>query len=139
MLKRFFIFLLIITPFFSMGLKGQEIPSGKWWRTPKISKQLNITSGEKQRLDGVYQKSRLNLIELKSNLEKEQFILQSLIEKKGSNESALSEQYKKLDRARSNLGQERFRFFVEVRNIIGHQRFQKLINIKKKRQKSKKK
>ena len=74
-----------------------------------------------------------NLINLKSDVEIEQFELETLIEEKTLNEDAALEQYKRLEKARVKLGTERFRFFVEIRKIIGYERFHELLAFNKHR------
>lgn len=110
---------------------GQEMPSGKWWHIPRVVKRLNLSDAEIEQLDEAFRKSRLNLITLKSDLEKEQFELQNLFDKKTLNEDAAMEQYENLEKARVKLGTERFRFFIKIRKIIGYERFQELMAFKK--------
>lgn len=105
---------------------GQDLPSGKWWHNPKVSKQLNLSEAEKSRLDQEFVDSRRKLIELKSSVEKEQFELENLLEREALNEAAMMEQFKKLEKARAGLSSERFSFLVQVRKILGLERFQRL-------------
>ena len=130
MLKHFIaglplILLLTLAPL----AMGQTLPSGKWWKDPGVVKQLKLTSAEVKKLDKLFVKSRRRLIELKNRVEKEQFEYQNLMESKNLDESAVNRQLQKLEKARSNLNAERSRFLVEVRKILGHDRFQKLKQI----------
>ena len=119
------IFVLALAPLAT----GQTVPSSKWWKDPDIVKQLNLTSGEVKQFDKLFVKSRRRLIELKNHVEKEQFEYQTLMESQNLDESAVNRQLKKLEEARSNLNSERSRFLVEVRKILGRDRFQKLKQI----------
>jgi Spy/CpxP family protein refolding chaperone len=123
--------LFILPP--SLAL-SQDMPHGKWWHIPRVVKELNLTDAEIEQLDEAFYKSRLNLIQLKSNVEREQFELENLIDKKTLNEDASLEQYKKVEKARFKLGNERFRFFVNIRKIVGYERFRELMALKKLRQ-----
>jgi Spy/CpxP family protein refolding chaperone len=113
---------------------GQDMPAGKWWHMPLVVKKLNLAEPQIAQLDEAFYKSRLNLIRLKSDLEREQFELETLIENKSLNENAALEQYKKLEQARVKLGIERFRFVLSIRKIVGYQRFQELMAFKRLRQ-----
>lgn len=113
---------------------GQDVPSGKWWHMPRVVKNLNLAESQIKQLDEAFYTSRLNLIRLKSDLEREQFELETLIENKSLNENAALEQYKKLEQARVKLGIERFRFVLSIRKIVGYQRFQELMAFKRLRQ-----
>lgn len=108
---------------------GQTMPGGKWWKDPGIVKQLNLTSGEVKQLDNLFVKSRRRLIELKNRVEKEQFEYQTLMESQNLDESAVNRQLQKLEKARTEMNAETNRFVVEIRKILGHDRFQKLKRI----------
>lgn len=119
--------LMIITMLVTATAYAQDPPSGRWWRSPQVANQLQLTDGEKERLEKAFSTSRLKMIDLKSKVEAEQFKLQTLVEKKNFDEAGIKAQHRKLERARTALADERFAFFVEVRKIIGHDRFQKLL------------
>jgi Spy/CpxP family protein refolding chaperone len=70
------------------------------------------------------------MIKLKSQVEAEQFKLQALLEKNKLDEAAVRAQNRKLEQARTQLANERTAFVVEVRKIIGSQRFQKLAEMR---------
>jgi Spy/CpxP family protein refolding chaperone len=110
----------------SLSAFAQEVPSGTWWRDPGIAGELQLTPDDVQRLDGLYTKSRRRLIDLKNDVEKEQFEYQNLLEKKNLDEKAVNRQFEKLEKARTRLSEERSRFMVEVRKILGYERFQRL-------------
>jgi Spy/CpxP family protein refolding chaperone len=112
---------------------GVTAPVGKWWRNQRVIQSLNLSREEIDKLDAAFRRSRKKLIELKSRVEIEQFELETLIENRTLNESALLSQYQKLEKARTALGTERFRFLIKVRKIIGYEKFQQLVMLKKKR------
>jgi len=113
--------IMIISPTIIMA---QEMPFGKWWHNPRMFKQLNLTDAEKAKLDEAFRNSRRKLIDLKSNVERERFELGNLLEHQALNEAAVMEQFKKLEKARTNLSTERFSFLLQVRKILGSERFQ---------------
>ncbi len=130
MLKRAcIVFIFFGLVLFAAAAIAQDAPSGRWWNSPRVTKQLNLTSGEKQRLEEAYRKSRRKLIQKKSRVESEQFELENLMGQRKINEKAIRAQNRKLEKARSDLADEKFSFVIEVRKIIGHDRFQKLVNI----------
>ncbi len=116
-----FVFAVSTTPAF-----GQEIPHGKWWYSRHASEKLNLSDEEKSKLDDKFFESRLKLVDLKSAVEKERLQLDKLVESETLNEKAAMEQFKKLESARANLSAERFGFVMEVRKILGFDRFQQL-------------
>lgn len=108
---------------------AQTMPGGKWWKDPDIAKELQLTSGDVKQLDKLFVKSRRQMIELKNRVEKEQFEYQNLMESKTLDEAAINRQLQRLEQARSELNEERSRFVVEVRKILGSDRFLRLQQI----------
>ena len=102
----------------------QDATAGKWWHDPGMSKQLNLTDEEKNKLDEQYVESHRRMIDLKSNVERERFELETLIESEKLDEDTTKKQFKKLEKARSDLAGERFKFLMESRKILGNERFQ---------------
>ncbi len=112
---------------------AQADAGGRWWRIPRLVERLKLTPSQVERLDKAFHRTRLNMIKLKSKVEAEQFELESLMESKDFNQAAAMERYRKLEKARTELGIERFRFLIEVRKILGHEAFQELMQIKRDR------
>jgi Spy/CpxP family protein refolding chaperone len=127
MLKRkIFPVILIVLAALTANAMGGERPKGNWWRDPEISKQLNLSENERQRLDGLFVESGRRMIELKSIVEKERFELSALLENKSSDDGAIKGQFKKLENARSALSNERLQFLIQTRAILGIERFKEL-------------
>jgi len=118
--------LLFILVFFTSIAFGQKMPPGKWWHSPQASEKLNLSNEEKNQLDEKFLESRRKLIDLKAAVEKERLELDALMDKESLNENSIMERFKKLETARANLATERFGFILEVRKIIGFERFQQL-------------
>lgn len=108
---------------------AQSAPSGRWWRSARVVKELNLTQSETRRLEEAYRQSRRELIKKKSRVESEQFELQNLMDSRNIDEKAIRAQNRKLEKARSDLADEKFAFVIQVRKIIGHERFQRLVRI----------
>ena len=127
MTKRILIGLLMI---FMISLPefvgGQDIPSGKWWYNQKVVQNLDLTQNEIRQLDQLYVESYRRLIELKNAVEREQFELDTLVSKKTVDDAKVRQQFKRLESARTDLADERLRFVIGVREIIGANRFQQL-------------
>ncbi len=120
---------LILTPTVAMAGRmhgGRDMDLGKWWLNPQVSDQLKLSDAEKAKLDEAFRDSRRKLIDLKSAVERQQFELENLLEKEALDEDAVARQFGKLEEARSNLAKERFNFLIQVRKILGHERFQRI-------------
>ncbi|MCB2170665.1 MAG: periplasmic heavy metal sensor [Deltaproteobacteria bacterium] len=130
MLKHFIIGIpLIVVLALAPLAMGQTMPSGKWWKDPEFIKELRLTSGDDKKLDKLFVKYRRRMIDLTNRVEKEQFEYQNLMEAPKLDEAAVNRQLQKLEEARTELYAEKNRFVVEVRKILGRDRFQKLVQI----------
>jgi len=130
MLKHFIIGIpLIVVLALAPLAMGQTMPSGKWWKDPEFIKALRLTSDDDKKLDKLFVKYRRRMIDLTNQVEKEQFEYQNLMEAPNLDEAAVNRQLQKLEEARTELYAEKNRFVVEVRKILGRDRFQKLVQI----------
>ena len=136
MLSQTKILILLLTSVMVVGSAAaqEDMPGGKWWKMPAVAQRLNLSDWEVTQLDESYRQSRRQMIRLKAIMETEQLELQSIIEGRDLNKEAALMQYAKLDKARSELGLERFRFFLTVRTIFGHERFNTLLRWRDARQ-----
>ena len=102
------------------------IPFGKWWQSPVGVRHLNLTREEVDALDAAFDTRARKFMELKHTIELEQFDLNRMMEDKTLDEPALMEQFNKLESARATLSGERFRYYVQIRKILGPDRFRKI-------------
>jgi Spy/CpxP family protein refolding chaperone len=109
--------------------QAQDVPPGRWWHSAQVVQQLQLTDGEVRQLEQAFEASRIQMIQLKSQVESEQFKLKTMMEKGNADDAAVKAQHHSLEAARSALADERFAFFVKTRDIIGNERFQKLLNM----------
>jgi len=122
-LKSLTFLLLMIAP---GVVTAVEVPPGKWWHAPQVSRRLDLRAYEKQKLDELFVESRRKLIDLKSRVEREQFELEAALEKVPLDEAGIMDQGKKLENARAALGVEQLHFLIQIRKILGPERFQQL-------------
>ena len=69
-----------------------DIGPGRWWRSPEFAKDLGLTDKEMQMMDDMFARNRNALIDIKSDIEKEQLKLEDILAKDPLNESAAKDQ-----------------------------------------------
>ncbi len=127
MLKKVLLAALLISMTCLPGVvAAQDVPSGKWWYNKKVVQNLNLTPEEIHKLDGLYEGSHRKLIDLTSAVKREQFELDTLLGKEPVNDAEVRKQFNRLEKARTDLADERLGFVIRVREIIGADRFQQL-------------
>ena len=102
-------------------------PPGRWWQVPSMADKVGLSQSEKDALDSLYVQNRRALLDLKSNVEKEQFELDNILGQQNFNERAALNQFQKLEQQREKLSMERFRYLLQVRKILGQERYQRLM------------
>lgn len=117
------LFVFLILP---VTATAKNIGLGKWWRHPKASEKFNLNEEEISKLDKQFVDSRRKLIKLVSALKSEQFELDNLLESEKLDEKATVKHFDQLQQARTNLANEQFRFLLEIRKILGLERFRQL-------------
>jgi Spy/CpxP family protein refolding chaperone len=129
MIKRLLILALL------MGVAApwahaQESYKGRWWRLPAVAEKMQLTETEIRQLDNAFEAARDPMIELKGRVEIEQKKLRALMEQSTLDEKAVLSQHRKQEAARTQLADARFAFLMQVRKIIGPDRFNKLLEIR---------
>jgi Spy/CpxP family protein refolding chaperone len=106
--------------------RAREIPPGRWWHLPYFATQLNITAQEKAQLDKLFDKNRNRLLQLKVQVELERGRLVDTIDRQHLDETAAMSRMKKLESSRTLLAATRFTYSLEVRKLLGYERFEHL-------------
>ena len=55
-------------------------PPGRWWTDPALVQKLGLTADQQKRIDALFQQNRLKLIDLSAGVQKEEAILEPLLE-----------------------------------------------------------
>ena len=124
--KNAWFILVLFVVFLPSTLLAQEMMHGKWWNSTPMAEELKLTDSERKTLDEKYTESRRRMIDLKSEVEKERLELDIVLDQQDANKDRISERYDSLEKARAKLSKERFGLLIEVREVIGIERFREL-------------
>jgi len=103
-----------------------DLPENKWWQNKRVVKVLNITEQEQFHLNDLFVNSQRQMFDLKTNVQKEKFEIEQLLEQKKVDNAACMARFKKLTAAQNALRTQRFQFLLEVRKLLGLERYQQL-------------
>ena len=124
--------LLLVSALLLVVIGGSALAGdtrGRWWHVEEIAGQLQLSEDEIRRLDAAYEAALIRMIEIRSQVEIERIKLRSLMEQPNFDENEVMAQHQNQETARRRLSEERFRFLLEVRKIVGHDRFVQLLEI----------
>jgi Spy/CpxP family protein refolding chaperone len=91
---------------------------GRWWTDPALAKKLNLTEDQQKRMAGIFQESRLKLIDLRAALEKQEVILHPLLEADRPDEGQVLSQIDKVAQARAELEKANARMLLGLRRVL---------------------
>lgn len=111
-----------------------DSPPGRWWRIPEMMEVLNLSPKEKQTLESLFTEKRKVLFQIKSEVERQRFELENILENPGFTKKAALGQFNRLEENRQRLARERFTYLLEVRKILGRDRYLRLMAMARERQ-----
>lgn len=127
MLRRVIpVLLLLVLMVWPSFAAGQDMYPGQWWRLPQAGEMFGISDKQKLQLDDLYFRNRRNLASLKDALEKERARFAATMEREPLNEAAVMAQFGRLEETRTQLAAERVHYVIEIRKLLGPERFQRV-------------
>ena len=108
------------------GRGMNAMAGGKWWDNPEISARLGVSDEQKKKMDDIFQASRIKLIDLRASLEKEEAMLDPLMQAATPDDSKLLPQIDKVAQARAELEKANARLLLGIRHVLSPQQWQNL-------------
>jgi Spy/CpxP family protein refolding chaperone len=101
-------------------------PRGRWWMDPLLVQKLALTTDQQNRIDALFQQNRLKLIDLSAALQKEEAILEPLLEGDRPDESQVLAQIDRIAQARAELEKNNARMLLGFRGVLTLDQWKKL-------------
>ena len=105
-----------------MGPRGP----GKWWKDSALMQKIGVSDEEVQKIEKIFQDHRLQLIDLHADLEKQEAILEPLVEADQPDEGKLIAQIDKVAQARANLEKSNAQMLLAIRRVLTVDQWKKL-------------
>lgn len=102
---------------------------GKWWKDSALMKKLGVSDEQVQNIEKVFQNHRLELIDLDATLEKQEVILEPMVEADQPDETQVIAQIDKVAQARANLEKSNARMLLAIRRVLTLDQWKKLRNM----------
>ncbi|CAN5449151.1 hypothetical protein BH10ACI4_BH10ACI4_29470 [soil metagenome] len=109
-----------------MSPGGHIAPPGMWWKNPRVIQTLTITEDQQKKMDDIFQKSRLQLIDLKANVEKQNVILEPMLDANPPDTNKVLAQIDHVAQARAELEKANARMLLGIRGILTADQWTKL-------------
>ena len=91
---------------------------GRWWYNPQTVARLSLTPDQQKKMDDVFQQSRLKLIDLSAALDKEEAVLEPLVEADQPDAPKIRAQIDRIAQARAELEKANANMLLGIRLIL---------------------
>ena len=102
----------------SAALAQLNMPPGKWWRNPDIVRVLNLNEEQQDRLENISDTARIELIDLRGEVEKQSITLRMAIDRPQLDRDAIRQAAQKLNDARGRQFQRELMMLVDMRAVL---------------------
>jgi Spy/CpxP family protein refolding chaperone len=108
------------------GMGFRSGPRGMWWKDANVVQQLNLTPEQIKRMDGIFEQSRLQLIDLRANLQKQEIMLEPMLSANPVDAAKASAQIDKVAQARADLEKSNAKMLLGIRGVLTPEQWTKL-------------
>jgi Spy/CpxP family protein refolding chaperone len=103
-------------------------PMGKWWTNSALVQKLGLNDTQTQKIEKIFQDHRMQLIDLRANVEKAEAVMQPLVEAEHPNEAQVTAQIDKIAQARANLEKSNAQMLLAIRQVLTADQWKQLQN-----------
>ncbi|QNI37580.1 Spy/CpxP family protein refolding chaperone [Edaphobacter albus] len=101
-------------------------PPGMWWKNPDIVQKITLSQDQQKRMDDIFQQSRLQLIDLKANVEKQEVMLEPMLSANPPDTNKVLGQIDKVASARAELEKANAKMLLGIRGVLSADQWTKL-------------
>ena len=99
---------------------------GMWWKRPELVQRLNLTPDQVKRMDDIFQQSRIKLIDLKANVQKQEVLLEPMLSANPVDTAKAQAQIDRVADARAELEKANARMLLSIRGVLTPEQWTKL-------------
>ena len=121
------IFLLILAGGFALAQFSLQVPfAGRWWRNPQTAEKLGLSADQQKRMDGIFDQSRANLIDLTAAFDKEEAALEPLVDAEQPDTAKIRAQIDRVARSRAELEKANANMLLGLRLVLSQAQWRNL-------------
>ena len=108
------------------GGPPSDLLSGKWWTSPPVIRRLGLSEDQQRRIEQIFQQNRLQLIDLRAALEKEEALLDPMLASEHPQELPVLAQIDRIASARAELEKANARMLFAFRLVLSPEQWKAL-------------
>ncbi len=101
-------------------------PPGMWWHNPDLIQKLTLTPDQQKRMDDILQQSRLQLVDLRANVEKQELLMGPMLAANPPDTNKILAQIDHTAQARAELEKANAKMLLGIRNVLTPDQWTKL-------------
>lgn len=101
-------------------------PPGIWWHNPDLIQKLTLTADQQKRMDDIMQQNRSQLMDLRTNLQKQETIIEPMLAADQPDTNKILAQVDVAVQARAELEKAAARMLLSIRNVLTPDQWNKL-------------
>jgi Spy/CpxP family protein refolding chaperone len=101
---------------------------GKWWTNSALVQKLGLNDTQVQKIEKIFQDHRMQLIDLRAAVAKQEATLEPLVEAEHPNEAQVTAQIDKIAQARANLEKSNAQMLLAIRQVLTVDQWKQLRN-----------
>lgn len=116
----------LLSPLMARAQDHPMMPKGRWWKTPEVARQLELSAEQQARLDTIFSARSKELIDLKAAMDKSAIDLRAGLEffdKKPADVLKLAGEFSD---ARGRLFRKEIEMLIEMRSELSEDQWTKL-------------
>jgi Spy/CpxP family protein refolding chaperone len=101
-------------------------PPGIWWHNADLIQKLGLTPDQQKKMDDILQQSKLQLIDLRANVEKQEVLMEPMLAANPPDTNKILAQIDQAAQARAELEKANAKMLLGIRNVLTPDQWTKL-------------
>ena len=102
------------------------LPPGRWWKNAEVVKAIGLNDGQVEKIELVFQDSRMKLVDIHATLQKEEIKLEPLLAADSPDEGSVLAAIDRITAARANLEKANAQMAFAIRRVLTPEQWKKL-------------
>ncbi|HYX69733.1 MAG TPA: periplasmic heavy metal sensor, partial [Terriglobales bacterium] len=107
---------------------------GAWWKDSEIVRQLQLSDAQVSQIEQTFLNARLKLIDLNADAQRQETLLQPLVDADQMDEAKISAQIDQVLAARTRLEKSNMMLMFDIRKVLTVEQWKKLRDLQQARQ-----
>ena len=99
---------------------------GKWWKNSELMQKIGVNNSQVEQIEAIFQDRRLKLVDLHSSLERQESLLEPLVNSDHPDQDQVSAQIDRIAAARAALEKSNAEMMLAIRRVLSVEQWKKL-------------